>query len=247
MENRKYIREMQATNDGIIYFSEEPNKACLTSLNADGKIERTLLLIETTPIITPIIPKEEIEKKFSYFLTLVIDLFLITLAAYFKNIPLFFASSFFSLFVSLPLFKLINMIFRMKITKENIKAAKYIAASHMATNAYNELGRIPTLEEVKKYSRFSKNCNIIWTFMGITFNLIFWTFLSFCKLVPFILCVLICLVIMFGVPFIFLRGYLNFLQIFVTSKPSDEELIVAIEGIRSYEEMEKNVKVTIHD
>ena len=73
----------------------------------------------------------------------------------------------------------------------------------------------------------------------------FWTFLSFCNLIPFILCVFICLVIMFIVPFVYLRGYLNFLQVFVTTKPSDTELIVAIEGLKSFEEMEKNWDVKV--
>lgn len=57
------------------------------------------------------------------------------------------------------------MIIRMKITKEYSNASKYIAASHMAINAYNDLHRIPTLEEAKKYSRFSSESGIIWTYM----------------------------------------------------------------------------------
>ena len=245
MGNRKYISEMQATNNGVIYFSNYPNKACMTYISDCGEIKRSLLVFEKDSLSATIIPKQEIEKNFRYLLTFIIDCVLILLAAFSKNENLFCLAAFFSLFVSLPLFKLVNMIFRMKITKEYKKASKYVAAGNMATNAYNKLGRIPTLEETKKYSRFSVNNGIVWTYIKITFNLILWTFLSFCNLIPFILCVFICLVIMFIVPFVYLRGYLNFLQIFVTTKPTDTELIVAIEGLKSYEEMEKNWKVTI--
>ena len=187
------------------------------------------------------------EKNFSYLLTSLIDSLLIYFAALSKNINILLAVSFFALFVSLPLFKLINVIFRIKITKEYKKVSKYIAASHMATNAYKDLQRIPTLEEVKKYSRFSVESGIVWTFLGITFNLIFWTFISFINYVPFVLGAFICLVVIFIVPFLYLKGYLNFLQIFVTSKPTDTELIVAIEGLKSFEEMEKNWKVFFYN
>lgn len=36
------------------------------------------------------------------------------------------------------------------------------------------------------------------------------------------------------------HGWLRFLQVFVTAKPSDEHIELAIEGIKRYEEMEQS-------
>lgn len=116
---------------------------------------------------------------------------------------------------------------------------KFHSAEHMVLNAYRELKRVPSIDEISTYSRFSNSCGTnATTQMVVTFMLMFVaTFISN----P--------LYMMLGMLFsniivlIFLQcGLLNFMQILTTQKPTEQELLVAIEGMRVWLEHEKKEK-----
>ena len=120
--------------------------------------------------------------------------------------------------------------------KKTKNAFKFHSAEHMVLNAYNKLQRVPTIDEIWQYSRFSNSCGTnITTQLVVTFMLMFVaTFISN----P--------LYMMLGMLFadiivlIFLRcGLLNFMQILSTQKPTEQELLVAIEGMIVWLEHEK--------
>ena len=52
-------------------------------------------------------------------------------------------------------------------TGEAKRFGRYHAATHMLINAYKQLGTVPTLEELKKFSRFSMNCTSVRVFSRI--------------------------------------------------------------------------------
>lgn len=118
---------------------------------------------------------------------------------------------------------------------------KYHAAEHMACNAYKALQRVPTINEIREYSRFDCNCGTNIT----TEIIIIFPLMSLAEKIYFFYnCSPIALVIMTGViPISYLvldrYGYLNFLQYFTTEKPDEIELLVAIEGLKMWEEKEK--------
>ena len=112
----------------------------------------------------------------------------------------------------------------------------------MVINAYNKLDRIPSLQELKKSSRFSNNCGSNKTNSII----IMFAFISFAG--PFLIKmgVIKYLIIMMLIPIIIAVlssvGAINILQVFVTNKPTDIELRVALEGLEKYEDLESQIK-----
>ena len=116
--------------------------------------------------------------------------------------------------------------------------AAFHSAEHMAINAYEKLQRVPTLEEIKNFSRFSRYCGSRFIFSRIC------SFLMLCFSIAFLsMKYNLLYLISIGIIIVFLiastkYGLLNFLQIFVTNKPSDKELTVAIEGLKRFEIME---------
>ena len=243
MENRKVIRYMQATQNGIIYYSPSGEKACKCSLTPSGIIEKTLIVLNPPILPNNFIKVDEIENKFSYFKVALFDILLIILASYLKNEPFFIAVSLFSLFISLKLFKLLHIIYNLKINKKYKCIAKFIAASHMATNAYFKLQRIPTLEEAKKCSKFSTESHLTYVFYVILSHLSLFTVMLLLPTIGFWPFILLACIIPLSLCHLFSAGALNFLQVFVTATPSDEELKVAIEGIKFFEVAENDIKI----
>lgn len=123
--------------------------------------------------------------------------------------------------------------------KKEKNAYKFHSAEHMVLNAYRKLKRVPSLEEIRQYSRFSNSCGTnVTTQMVMNFTLMF-------------LCTFICnplyrCIGMLSVNIIVLIllqcGFLNFLQKYTTITPTDKELSVAIEGMNVWFENEKKKK-----
>lgn len=119
--------------------------------------------------------------------------------------------------------------------------ARYHAAEHMVINAYYKLQRVPTIEETKESSRFSKNCGSreiicrIWTYSLASLEMAFIASKS----------AIVYFVIFIGTIYFSnlakRKGWLRFLQIFITTSPSDEEIEVAVEGIKYFEKMEEQL------
>ena len=123
--------------------------------------------------------------------------------------------------------------------------ARFHAAEHMAINAYNDLKRIPTLKEVRRYSRFSKLCGSLTSLnrlcLNISFAILIWAYNNSTAYIIFL-----CLVILFVV--IALKTKLfRFLQILYTSPPTDSELCLAIKALENFEFMEKMISLISSD
>jgi len=173
----------------------------------------------------------------------IIDLFLIISAvigcAYTGNFGLVLGAIFFSVFVSWDLWRTIIVSYVMK-KKDNrgYSIAKFHAAEHKVLNAYKKLKRIPTIEETKKFSRFSTQCgSIVRTFrivMFFLFSILMTCILHYNNMI-YLFCVLFVLELMV---LAVKHGWLNFLQVFFTSIPTDKEIKLAVEGLRQFEMME---------
>lgn len=129
------------------------------------------------------------------------------------------------------------------VANSNIKKAaamfRFHGAEHMAINCYEDLGRIPTLEEIKRYSRFSDYCGsnlftvsfiyLLANFLCTFFNSILISGMSLLIFVP--------LLDLFKI-----SGILNYFQIFFTNKPTDKELKIAIQGLIKWEKVYRHRK-----
>lgn len=107
-------------------------------------------------------------------------------------------------------------------------------AEHMTSLAYKKLCRIPTIDEVKKFSRFSKYCGISIFSALITAQIIgFVVFITTGFKISEILLLVIPLIFSSSFPF-YLLGL--FFQVFTTSKPDDANIELAIAALSALEE-----------
>ena len=120
-----------------------------------------------------------------------------------------------------------------------LSAVKFHSAEHMAVNAYEQLQRIPTLGEIKCFSRFSSKCG----FMPIVGRIV--THLSVIILLLFAIggnMSTYYFALAFIPAFMLIawhKGWFKFLQVLVTTPPTDNGLEVAIEWLKKFEEMEE--------
>lgn len=130
---------------------------------------------------------------------------------------------------------------------------QYHGAEHKVINACNDLERIPTLSEIKTYSRISPTCGTnmaLVMLMGLFIvGLLFislWSSLSYkSQGIPNIYVVFI-IYLLFGISFgIYLsfvyknsKNELNIFQYLTTLEPTDEQLLVAINGMKVWEDLE---------
>lgn len=120
--------------------------------------------------------------------------------------------------------------------KKEKNSFKFHSAEHMVLNAYRKLNRVPSLEEIREYSRFSNTCGTnATTQVVMNFTLMFLcTFISnpLYRIIGMVSASIIVLILLEC-------GCLNFLQKYTTIIPTDKELSVAIAGMNVWLENEK--------
>lgn len=112
---------------------------------------------------------------------------------------------------------------------------KFHSAEHMVINAYHDLQRIPTLDEIRKYSRFNNRCGGNYYTHICIFAILNYVH-SF--LPNHTHCIIVTIISIVIVYILNQLGFLNFIQLFTTKPPTDRELKLAIEGLRFWEECE---------
>lgn len=239
MKKSKYIRGAYSKKNGIVFYSNTiPLISCETFRDESGEIQSRIVL---TALVQNY-DVEENEKTVTFIKKEIVmfDTILIGIAMLLKNINAIFGAIYFSLFVSKDFFDFIKTIYQFKSKKgKQYSRCTFHAAEHMAINAYESLQRIPTLDEAKKYSRFSKGCGS----NQVLFKVIRFTTLSVLIVLGGIMnprSYLITVALIFTFMIIaYKKSWIIFLQVFFTNVPSDSELEVAIEGIRNFEAMEE--------
>ena len=250
MEKLKTIHRARSKKNGIIFYSNKfPLIGTEVYLNDLGNIEIRVIFTDLDEAITLFQNQNEkktaFKKNFIVIFDIAIIVLSIILAAFFGNFGLVTASICFCLCVSFDLFSFaLNSYEKKSKNGKKRTNAKFHAAEHMAINAYEDLQRIPTLEEIKSYSRFSEKCGSVPKLCQIclfSFLSIVTAFLSSNHF--FIYAIIICLYIIFLLIIKKYKwyGWVTFLQVFITSKPSDKELELAIEGLKQFEIMEEKI------
>lgn len=245
MEKQKKILRAQSKKNGIIFCSNVFSFIGLeTFFNSSGNIQCRLIPAYLDELMDSLGVYIEKEPTFNRKGLIIFNIALITLSIiafiFSQNFGLVLAAIWFSIFVSFELYKFVKHSYEMKSKNGKERSlAKLHAAEHMAINAYHKLQRVPTLEEVKKFSRFTPKCGSRKTFSRIfaTFmiTIVIATLFSYNSLVYSIALVAITIFSVLAEHY----GWLIFLQVFVTSKPTDKELKLAIEGLKQFEIMEE--------
>lgn len=151
-------------------------------------------------------------------------------------------------FIFIGLAKVSHVVYFFMLRKfgsERIKRAhRYHSAEHAVINAYYDLNRVPTLEEVKGYSNYSYYCGVGQYFSDAWS----WFMIGFCRFFPnpwyFV-----AIVIMFFVSVYFFKVGFFFTEYFALEEPTDVEYQVAIKAIETaceYKRLVDEAKEIIH-
>ena len=215
--------------NGIIFFSNKFPELCFEiTVDNCGKINRRIICEEyINENCTHSIVFKTLYLVFDVLL--IISSFIVSILS--GKHGFLVAAIFFAIFVSKDLFDLLSRSYG--INSKEHSTAKLHAAIHMVLNAYETLQRIPKLEEVKRFSRLSKTCECNITFYSIFSHtlmslvpIFFWEntlLLIGCNFLIFLL-----------VQAIISVNLLIFLQFFITATPTNKELILALEGLKSF-------------
>ncbi len=235
------IREARSIKNGIIFCSSSiPLIMVKSTINEKGEI-RTRVIDQITEREEDLKEQEGNKRKNMLIKAYLTDLIILTIMILLKvDIRLFTGMVTFSIVGTHYLCPVLYNIYNIKYKYKSL--GRFHSAEHMVINAYNKLDRIPSLQELKKSSRFSNNCGSNKTNSII----IMFAFISFAG--PFLIKmgVIKYLIIMMLIPIIIAVlssvGAINILQVFVTNKPTDIELRVALEGLEKYEDLESQIK-----
>lgn len=240
----------RSKSNGIIFYSQKcPLYGSKTFRDKSGKIQTRIVFVPNNNYMDYLEDKSQKKNLHSKYVALIFNIMLLTICLLSESIWFILAAGQFSLFASFELFDFIEKSYQWKLKKGNTKSiARYHSAEHMVINCYEKLKRIPTFEEVKKASRFHKRCGCSVNINNIVMNLLLSLSTAFVANWSIIFCLslYIILILIFRL-FADKKGWLRFLQVFVTAKPSDEDIELAIEGIKNYEKMEEDFFDKPHD
>lgn len=135
-----------------------------------------------------------------------------------------------------------GMFFEMlKRNEKIISLMKFHSAEHAVINAYYDLHRVPTLDEIRNYSRFSYNCGSL---NEMIFVFTFWI-LAIAKFLTD-MWIIVFLAILFMDMFYFKKKKrLFFMEFLVTAKPTDKEYKVAIAGLEAALQEVNNMPIKV--
>ncbi|MCI8519078.1 MAG: DUF1385 domain-containing protein [Clostridia bacterium] len=157
----------------------------------------------------------------------------------YKKILLFIRDIFFrfldlKFLVIVLLFSLIIIIsFLLAYSYIDVNFRRFHAAEHMIAHAYNNLHRIPSIEELAHYSRFHTYCganNIVLFMISLILGLLF---------LLFDMNIYLCFITFLVFTFFKACGLLNFVQLIVTKPATERELRLAVIGLSAWLENEQ--------
>ena len=236
----RVIFNARSSQDGIIFYSSQnPGLGVQVILTPEGKCK-------ATPVITILedffgllgggsVMNYVISKK----AVIILDLVILALVCFTRNISFIIAWIYFAYLASVDVFQSISLAIAIKLGDLQ-RLGRFHSAEHMSVEAYNSLKRVPTIDEVKKCSRFSVNCG---SFPGFQKSFNYFILSLFIASGGFLNLMIYIITCIFVIVLLYVVGrykLVKYLQVFLTNKPTDEELNVAIEGLRELEALDNN-------
>lgn len=243
MEERKFVGEARSKKNGIVFYSNTfPLIGSETFRDDCGTIHSRIIPVRSDEFIEYLGTLDEKGNSFNKWKVIAFDIILASICLLSGNLWFVIASIYFSILVSFDLFRFIRVAYQMKSKKgKESSTARFHAAEHMVINAYEKLQRVPTFDEVKKSSRFLKECGsskILYKISSYTLMSLIIAFVAEWNIYIYFLLVIIIPIFM---AIANKKRWLRFLQVFVTEIPSDSEIELAIEGIKAFERMEEKL------
>lgn len=231
---QKLITKAASTPKGIRFYSQKDSKMISFSTPVDGKVTAKWISSKSEEYIT------QTYNEYPKYTTLTITLLYICMIISFLDFVnyLVFKHNITGIRISvsaLLFFSLFKFFFLNLFLGKKTDGLKFHSAEHMAINAVNTLGRIPTMEELKTFSRYSNYCSV----NSDTSTIVRYTIILVCSFVPFIpINWIFYLIVMILCSSLESTGIFNFMQYFATENPEDIHLQTALEGIKVWAEHE---------
>lgn len=244
---KKHIDKARSKFNGVVYsVNSHPEVGIEAGRDEEGNIYTMLVPAELTErrdycdIVLEQKNTLHVDRMISLLRIIVIAIGMLALV-YFDNTNVLVAMIWFSIFVARDFVKLLTLSYQLKFGTQK-SVSRYHAAEHMTISAYEKLQRIPTVGEVKKESRICKDCGSRFVINKIVIDLMVTIYMMiFVSIMPFWMYVLVGIGMIGVMEFICKKGFLSFLQIMLTSKPTDEEIEVAIEGIKEIDKINGSI------
>lgn len=237
------LKEAKSINNGIIFYSEHNEGYVVLATIDDQNITTKYLLKEIAEKeIKDANAQSEMEGEFTAKITFLMLIPMFVIMYHYsklqnilelKNIVEFLQENLIAIFLSIIIASILSSLFTSLVYKKSRRSYKFHSAEHMVSNAYNKLNRVPTIDEITKYSRFHNECgtNILILILFISIA----TFILYFDIIDFYLYAKI----VFASLIAYLVGFFNLFQFFVTEIPTQSELLVAIAGMNFWIENEK--------
>lgn len=244
MDNKKRVLEARSKRNGIVFYSNKNPLICYeVYINEKGEIQKEKIPREVSEgrdndawMPEYSVKLRRIEKILKVVMAVVGIISIIII----KKISIAIGLMYFSMIALRDFLRFVELSYQLKCGEKQ-PIARFHAAEHMVLNAYERKQRIPTIEEIKKASRFDRNCSSKTSINKIfIFGIMSAVICLSGSISIYSYFILIIAVIIFNV---IQQRYniLKFLQVFVTKKPSNKEIEVALEGIKFFEEMEEQI------
>lgn len=233
----KTILHARSKETGIVFYSNLYPKIGVEAYKEGKEIYTRIIYTSLDEYIYLSGDGIKTVKKRINLITVIFYVILIFLALKLHNLLYFLLFGYFAVVGLGDLINILYMSYYMKF-KNNGDFARYHAAEHKICNAYDKYQRLPTLEEIKKESRFSKYCGSMESSRKIIFSLGYFLsgliFFSNGMYKEYIISIIVVF---------FISITLNkYLQIFITSKPNDEDIKLAMDGVEMFLEIERRLQ-----
>lgn len=247
----KEITYARSKKDGIVFQSTILPMLSVESIRDNsGKIYSTIIpgmLSEFFDFVGTFQNNPNQNRNFKLFVVIA-DIILMIVSLLTRNIGITIAAVYFSIIISYDFFAFAKIVYHMKSKHGKERStARYHSAEHMVLNAYRDLQRVPTLEEIKHYSRFSEHCGSREIIHKLVSYGSICVLISISNLIPILVYIALCIIVGIAISIAKSKGWLKVFQILITSKPSDEDLQVAIEGLKALQELDESLEAEMFE
>ena len=219
------------SDDFIIEFNLSPSSA-FGYVDKDGNVKCSYHMpdyLEKVQEEYNKIDKKNVIRLRKFFMISYLTLYILSI------IVMFFAQNFANLLMAISFFiwgfsnstsMIYSFIMRSLKVERFVQTHRFHSAEHAVVNAYYDLGRVPTLEEIKNYSNFAYNCGAEMEVKKMLPMLI----MGFSRLFPNDVWIFV-FIGMLIIVFLFMKKYLYYTEIITLKEPTDLEYKVAIKTL----------------
>lgn len=238
----KRVESARSQSDGIIFYSNQiPLLGIRSMVTEDGQF----FAGPTCTLFEDIFGFLGGDKLRRYVIddknVMRLNALLVLLAFMTSDIWIIFGTVYFVIFAGKHTYQLISFVFAMKLGDAR-GVGRFHSAEHMVINAYNSLKRIPSIEEISSYSRYSDACGSRKLIrQALIYTVISLEIMTIGRMSVYIYIAALVLTSVL-IQLIERNKWYRYFQVLVTNKPTQTELMVAYNGIVAFDKMESDIE-----